>query len=155
MLKVDIRAALPAERGFLEALQRRASLMNPGDRAALLAHPDAIVLPRQQIDDGGVFVAEHAGRVLGFSAILARPDGNAELDALFVEPGCWRQGVGSTLVQHCAAAATKAGASVLHVVGNPHASCFYQACGFIILGTHQTRFGLGLLMKKALTGDLG
>lgn len=148
--EVIVRPAVAAERKQLEALQWRASLNNPGDRDALLAHPDAIELPLEQIDAGGVFVAEVAGAMMGFAAILPRDDGDFELDALFVEPNAWRQGVGRALVEHCGAAARDAGAESLHVVGNPHAEGFYNACGFESLGTKQMRFGIGLLMKKML-----
>jgi predicted N-acetyltransferase YhbS len=147
---VIIRTAIPAEREALEALQRRASLANEGDREALERHPDAIDLPAQQIAAGGVFVAEDSGTLVGFSAILPREDGDTELDALFVEPGIQRRGVGRQLVEHCAKAARLAGSSALHVVGNPHAKQFYLACGFDIVGTFETRFGPGLLMRKAL-----
>jgi predicted N-acetyltransferase YhbS len=147
---VIIRTAIPAEREALEALQRRASLANEGDREALERHPDAIDLPVQQIAAGAVFVAEDGGALVGFSAILPREDGDTELDALFVEPGIQRRGVGRLLIEHCAKAARLAGSSALHVVGNPHAKQFYLACGFDIVGTFQTRFGPGLLMRKAL-----
>lgn len=150
MSPIKVRPAIADERVSLEALQWRASLNNPNDREALLANPDAIVLPLQQIVDGGVFIAEEAGRIKGFSAILLRPDGNFELDALFVAPECWRQGVGRVLVEHCAIAARKAGASYLHVVGNPQAEGFYSACEFLLFGTEHTRFGVGLLMKRSL-----
>ena len=90
MADVRIRPAVQAERRALEALQRRASLHNPGDREALLAHPDAIDVPSAQIDDGHVFVLEAAGSIKGFATVLPRADGNAELDALFVEPDAWR-----------------------------------------------------------------
>ena len=139
------------EREQLEAIQWHASLNNPGDRDALLAHPDAIVLPIEQIENGGVFVAEVAGSIVGFAAILPRQDGDSELDALFVEPASWRQGIGRALVEHCASTARSAGARVLHVTGNPHAKDFYLTCGFEVVGTIQTRFGKGLLMQKTLT----
>jgi len=148
--EVIVRPAVVSEQKQLEALQWRASLNNPGDRDALLAHPDAIELPLEQIKDGGVFVAEVAGSVMGFAAILPREDGDFDLDALFVEPSSWRQGIGRALVEHCAAAASAAGAGSLHVVGNPHAEGFYSACGFDVLGTKQMRFGIGLLMKRTL-----
>jgi GNAT superfamily N-acetyltransferase len=148
--EVIVRWAIVSEQKQLEALQWRASLNNPGDRDALLAHPDAIELPLEQIRDGGVFVAEVAGSVMGFAAILPRENGDFDLDALFVEPNAWRQGVGRALVQHCAAAARDAGAESLHVVGNPHAEGFYSACGFDTLGTKQMRFGAGLVMKMVL-----
>jgi len=148
--EVIVRPAVASEQKQLEALQWRASLNNPGDRDTLLAHPDAIELPLEQIRDGGVFVAEIAGATMGFAAILPREDGDFELDALFVEPNAWRQGIGRALVEHCAAAAKAIGAESLHVLGNPHAENFYHACGFDTLGTNQTRFGTGLLMKRTL-----
>ena len=150
MNQVRVRPADVGEREQLVAIQWRASLNNPGDRDALLAHPDAIELPVEQIRESGVFVADVAGSIVGFAAILPRPDGNSELDALFVEPDSWRQGIGRALVEHCAAAARSAGAQVLHVIGNPHAKKFYLTCGFEIAGTQKTRFGEGLLMQKTL-----
>lgn len=148
--EVILRPGLASEQKQLEALQWRASLNNPGDRDALLAHPDAIELPLEQIRAGGVFVAEVSGSVMGFAAILPREDADFELDALFVEPDTWRHGIGRALVDHCAAAAKAAGAESLHVVGNPHAEGFYTACGFDTIGAKQMRFGTGLLMKKSL-----
>jgi GNAT superfamily N-acetyltransferase len=147
---VIIRRAIAAERKTLEALQWRASLGNEGDRDALLRHPDAIDMPLEQIAAGGVFVLEQDGAIVGFSAILQRDDGDTELDALFVEPAIQRQGIGRKLIEHCAEMARSAGSSALHVVGNFHAKQFYLSCGFIIVGTFETRFGLGLLMRKTL-----
>lgn len=145
-----MRTAVTADQNALEALQWRASLNNPGDREALLANPDAIELPLQQIEGGNVFVAEVAGSIKGYAAILPRQDGNSELDALFVEPELWRQGIGRQLVEYCCSAAKASGAAELHVVGNPHAEGFYKASGFKTLGTKQMRFGVGLLMKRVL-----
>ena len=150
MRQVIVRTAVVSEQNALEALQRRASLNNAGDREALLAHPEAIELPLRQIEAGGVFVAEADGSIWGFAAILPREDGDSELDALFVEPEAWRQGVGRALVEHCCAAARSAGAASLHVVGNPHAEAFYKLCAFRVFGTRQMQFGVGLLMKRDL-----
>jgi GNAT superfamily N-acetyltransferase len=147
---VIIRPAIPAERKTLEALQWRASMGNEGDRDALLRHPDAIDLPLEQITAGGVFVLERDGAILGFSAILPRDDGDTELDALFVDTGIQRQGIGRKLIEHCAETARSMGSSALHVVGNSHAKHFYLACGFNLVGAFETRFGLGLLMRKPL-----
>jgi GNAT superfamily N-acetyltransferase len=146
----QIRLALPSERSALEALQTRASLANPGDRDALLANPDAIVLPLEQIEAGHVFVLEAEGAIKGFAAVLPREDGNAELDALFVEPDTWRSGYGRALVDHGAAMARDRGAAALYVIGNPHAEDFYGACGFETIDTTTTRFGVGLLMRRVL-----
>ena len=145
-----IRPALLAERRALEALQLRASLGNEGDREALLRHPDAIDLPVEQILAGGVFVLEQDGAVVGFSAIVSREDGDMELDALFVEPGIQRRGIGKKLVEHCAEVARSKGSTTLHVIGNRHAEQFYLACGFSVIGNFDTRFGPGLLMRLPL-----
>ena len=150
MSDIVIRPALQAERSGLEALQWRASLANPGDRESLLANPDAIAVPVGQIADGHVFVAQRDGAIVGFAAVLVRPDGNAELDALFVEPSLWKRGVGRLLVEHCADVARGRGSRVLHVVGNPHAEKFYAACGFRTTGAVETRFGAGLAMQREL-----
>ena len=148
--EVTLRSALISEKAVLEALQWRASLNNPGDREALLKHTEAIEIPLDQLAGGLVFVAECAGAIIGFAAIVARADGDADLDALFVEPGLWRRGHGRTLLLHCVEAARRRGSAALHVVGNPHAEAFYRACGFELVGAEQTRFGAGLLMRKEL-----
>jgi len=145
-----IRPARASEHDALEALQTRASLANPRDREALLASPGAIELPDHQIAAGRVFVAEQHGAVVGFAVITPRDDGDVELDGLFVEPSQWQQGIGRLLVEHCATVARQGGSTALHVIGNPHASAFYDRCGFERGGTIETRFGIGLLFRKAL-----
>jgi GNAT superfamily N-acetyltransferase len=131
-------------------LQRRASLANPADREALLANPDAIVLPQEQVDAGCVIVAERGGVAQGFAVVLPREDGDAELDGLFVEPSQWRAGIGRALVERAALDTRKFGARVLHVVGNMQARGFYESCGFECTGTCETRFGTGLTLERAL-----
>jgi N-acetylglutamate synthase-like GNAT family acetyltransferase len=147
---VTLRTALVSEQKALEALQLRASLNNTGDREALLAHPDAIELPVEQLASGQVFVAEDEGAIRGFAAILPRDDGDAELDALFVEPGLWRRGYGRKLIERCGHAARALGSHAIYVIANPHAEGFYVACGFEMYGTTQTQFGIGWLMRKPL-----
>lgn len=150
MERIEIRLANTSERKFLEELQWRASLNNEGDRSALLANPDAIELPLSQIANDLVFVAEEDDCIKGFAAILLRTDGNVELDALFVEPEYWKQGIGRALVEHCCSQANAKGANCLHVIGNTHAEGFYVSCKFNATGTIDTRFGVGLLMERAL-----
>jgi GNAT superfamily N-acetyltransferase len=147
---ISFRTAAVSEKPQLEALQWRASLNNPGDREALLANPDAIEIPEGQLAGGDVVVAEAAGAIVGFAAVVTRGDGDSELDALFVEPGLWRRGYGRALVEHGLEVARGRGSAFLHVVGNPHAKAFYDACGFELVGRERTRFGVGLLMRKAL-----
>ena len=145
-----VRPALVSERKELEDLQLRASLNNPGDRDSILAHPDAIELPLQQIAEGRVLVSEQNGVIVGFAAVEPRADGESELDGLFVDPRMQRHGMGRALLAHCAEFARARGSGALHVVGNPHAQDFYIACGFKVIGTIETRFGTGLLMRMMI-----
>ena len=145
-----IRPAVIGDQKDLQDLQRRASLTNEGDRDALLAHPDAIEVPQEQIAAGSVFVLRQDEAMAGFAALLPRNDQNADLDAMFVEPTLRRRGVGRALVEHCSELARSRGSTFLHVVGNPHAKEFYMACGFEVTGTASTRFGPGILMRKPL-----
>jgi GNAT superfamily N-acetyltransferase len=137
-----IRDALAAERGALEELQRRASLEWEDDREDLLAHPDAIELPADQIRDGLVRVAVGAdARLLGFSVLLpAAGDGARELDGLFVEPHAWRRGVGRALVADCCERAQRQGALRIEVTANPRAEQFYERLGFRLGDVVATRF---------------
>ena len=150
MAQILIRFAVSSEQKELEELQMRASLTNAGDRDALLAHPDAIELPMEQIVAESVFVAEIDGAIAGFASILPRADGQTELDALFVEPTMRRCGIGRSLVAYCSEAARLRGSAFLHVIGNPHAQDFYLRCRFALIGKAETRFGPGLLMRRAV-----
>ena len=141
-----IRLARPEEREALEALQWRASLANETDRPNLEAHPDAIHLPRRQIERGEVYVAEADGRALGFAAVVHQDD-RLELDGLFVEPDHWRQGIGAALVEEVAHEARRTGLTLM-VVANSEARGFYERCGFGVEGEAQTRFGPALRMSR-------
>ena len=139
---ITLRLAKPEEHQALEELQRRSSLEFPDYRDQLLANPDAIHLPPAQIANGQVIVAEFAGEVVGFAAVV----GN-ELDGLFVEPEMWGGGIGRALLDAAAHQARLRGLS-LTVLANPSARGFYESCGFSVEGEEQTRFGLALRMSR-------
>ena len=143
------RAQIPEQKN-LEELERRAGLANRGDREAILAHPEIIEVPLEQIAAGDVFVLEANGIVAGFASVKSRQDGDTDLDGLFVDPVMQRRGYGRLLVEHCAAVARARGSRYLHVIGNLHAEAFYLATGFDRLGPCETRFGPALLMRKVL-----
>jgi GNAT superfamily N-acetyltransferase len=147
---LTLRRALPSEQRELEALQLRASIVWDEYRDLILAHPDAIELPLQQILDGRVSVAERDCKIVGFSVVLRRGDGDAELDGLFVDPAAWRNGIGTLLVRDAERRSALDGANALHVVANPRSEGFYLACGFAFAGEAQTRFGAARTMVKAI-----
>jgi GNAT superfamily N-acetyltransferase len=148
---VAIRLAARDEKKALEDLQRQASLVWEEYREELLAHRDAIELPLEHLSAGHTYVAERDGQILGFCVVLPRPDGDADLDGLFVEPAIWRRGIGRRLVQEAERLAASRGAQWLYVIGNPKAQGFYQVCNFERVGVGQTRFGPGVAMRKRLS----
>jgi len=150
-IEPTIRIAAREEKKLLEDLQWRASLVWEEYREALLAHPGAIELPLEHLDAGHTYVAERSGQILGFSVVLPRADGDADLDGLFVEPAIWKQGAGRRLVQQAERLAASRGSDWLYVIANPRARGFYQACAFEQLGEERTRFGSGLSMRKRVS----
>ena len=142
-----LRLARVEERDQLEDLQRRASLALEEYRQVLLAHPDAIDLPGEQIERGEVVVAEVDGRIAGFAVVLEE-HGAAELDGLFVEPQLWRHGIGRALVDDAVHAARSRGLTLVTVVASPTAKDFYERCGFTVEGAAETRFGPALRMSR-------
>ena len=139
---LQIRLARADEREALEELQRRAStaLADYGDQ--LLANPDAIALPADQLALGQVLVAEVDEQCAGFAAVVG-----GELDGLFVEPHLWKRGIGSALIEAAAHEARRRGLA-LTVTANPTARGFYEKCGFAFEGEVPTRFGPGLRMSR-------
>ncbi len=139
---IYLRLGRPEEHEELEELQRRASLELPEYRNELLANPDAVHLPPAQLANGQVIVAEIAGEIAGFAAVVG-----GELDGLFVEPDLWGGGIGRALVGAAVHEARRRGLSLM-VIANPRARRFYESCGFSVEGEEQTRFGVALRMTR-------
>jgi GNAT superfamily N-acetyltransferase len=75
-----------------------------------------------------VFVAEIAGAVLAFAALL--PEGErCVLDELWVDPGAMRRGIGTRLLERVADRARELGASRLEWESEPNAVGFYEKAG--------------------------
>ena len=121
---------------------RRASLALDAYREQLEAHPEAIGLPAGQIANGDVFVAQLGGRIAGFVAVVG-----GEIDGLFVEPDCWKCGVGRALVETAAHQARRRGMS-LTVISGPESRPFYEKCGFSVEGEETTRFGPAFRLSR-------
>lgn len=145
-----LRRAREDEVPALEELMRAASLIWPDHREDLLAHPDAITVPVDEVRAGRVRVHEQDGEVTGFATVQAVRGGEAELDALFVRPASMRRGIGARLVEDAAARARAEGAVRLAVTADANASAFYGRCGFRMVGETPTRFGPALRMLRDL-----
>jgi GNAT superfamily N-acetyltransferase len=146
-----IRDAAPADVPALRDVYRRASLSNEGDRANLLANPDALEWGGLGGDDRRTRVAATAGgRIAGFATSL--PAGDAlELDDLFVGPEFRRQGAARALVLDVVAHARNRRIGRVEVTANEHALAFYGKAGFVADHEVRTRFGPGIRMHLDVT----
>jgi GNAT superfamily N-acetyltransferase len=149
----QIRSATAGERGALGELHRRSSYVWEGDRADLDAYPDALGVAGEAIAAGRVRVAVDAGgALLGFSVVAEGPDGDCELDDLFVEPRLMRRGIGRALVEDAAARALRAGSAAMTVIAHPRNFAFYESVGFVGGEPVATRFGPAVRLRRQLGG---
>jgi GNAT superfamily N-acetyltransferase len=134
-----IRPGRPADQPQLLAIVWATVMVgNASDREQLLAQPELVEVPVEHLTAETSVVVEIDGTPVGFATVLPRPDGEAELDGLFVLPDRQRLGLGRALVAGTAKLARAMGASVLHVVANEDANAFYLAVGFVETGTAPT-----------------
>jgi GNAT superfamily N-acetyltransferase len=140
-----IRPGLPADLPVLRGIYRRASLSNAGTEAALLAHPEVLVLTDDGIREGRTRVVTAAHHVVGFATTL-RAGTVLELEDLFVNPDWMRRGVGHRLVRDVVAVAEREHVRRVEVTANPHALAFYENAGFVHDREVGTRFGAGVRM---------
>jgi GNAT superfamily N-acetyltransferase len=144
---VEVRAGRPGDTAAMEGVFRRASLSNAQDRAALLAHPEALRLSEDLVDQGRTRVAQLTdGTIVGFASTRPTQAAVLELDDLFVDPAWMRHGVARALMQTIEAQAVAEGVTRVEVTANEHALEFYRAVGFVVDGPADTEFGPGLRM---------
>ncbi|MGH2927953.1 MAG: GNAT family N-acetyltransferase [Solirubrobacteraceae bacterium] len=139
---------MSGDRDALGALKLRASLAWGDHPEALRSMPEARSVPAEHLPFA--FLAEDAGRILGFATVLAGPGAEAELEDLFVEPELWRRGVGRRLLHEAERRARMLGASSLQLTAG-RARGFYAACGFQVVGGAATALGPAVRMQKRLT----
>lgn len=141
-----IRAGSAADQPALLDIVWKTVMASAHDRDTLLAHPEAVQVPVEQLTPATACVADDGTALAGFAIVLPRPDGQAELDGLFVDPVLQRMGVGRRLVERATQLARDMGASELHVVANDDALAFYRSVGFVQTGMRETQFGQAPLM---------
>ena len=141
-VEVTVRDTQAADFPALQRIFRRASLSNAGDRPALIAHPEHLVLADDLVERGRTRVATLPdGTVIGFASSTVVDDGVLELDDLFVDPGWRRRGAAALLVRRIATEAAEERATRIDVTANTHAMAFYLAAGFT--GDERARTPLG------------
>ena len=145
-----IRPARADDQPTLVAIVWKTVMASERDRDTLLAHPEAVQVPTEQLTPITACVADAADTTAGFAVVLPRPDGDAELDGLFVDPAMQRLGIGRRLVERTKELARAMGASTLHVVAADDALAFYRSVGFVETGVTETQFGKALLLRVGL-----
>lgn len=150
-LAAEIRDARSADVARLREVFRRSSLSHDDQRELLLAHPEVLELDADAVLAGGTRAAVLDGEVVGFATVAdERGDGTLELVDLFVDPDRMRGGVGRALVEDLAERARARRVTRIEVTANDHALAFYEAAGFVRVGTAQTRFGPAPRMQRHL-----
>jgi len=153
VIDVRIRLGVQADLPVLRDLYRRASLSNSGDKAALLAHPEVLVLTDEGVSEGRTRVATStSGQIVGFATTL-QVGSALELEDLFVDPDWMRRGVARQLVLNVVALAGQEGAQRIEVTANPHAMTFYETVGFVSDGAVVTQFGPGVRMHLDVAAE--
>lgn len=101
---------------------------------------DELTYSESQIDsaDYEFWVCEAEGRIAGFYGLELLSCGDAELDALFVEPELIGRGFGRTLIEHAKKRAAALGIRQLAIQGDPNAESFYEAAGGIRDGQRES-----------------
>jgi ribosomal protein S18 acetylase RimI-like enzyme len=149
---VEIRTARLSDTAAIADIFRAASLSNDGDRAALLANPDALVFDETPVREGRTRVAVMQEQVVGFAT--TRPTGDShELDDLFVDPTFMRHGLARRLIADAVDRARATHSRRIEVTANGHALSFYRAVGFELGETTDTEFGPGYRMHLDIHRD--
>ena len=152
-----IRTAVEADLPELQRVFRAAALSNAGEAPALLARPEYLVFTGDGIAEGrtrvAIAVVDGRDRLTGFATLTPGPDGQPDLEDLFVHPRCRRQGIARRLIHDAAHIARRAGHRTITVTGNQHALAFYRAVGFVEIGQAETELGPAPRLRLELTDE--
>ncbi|MBT8078351.1 MAG: GNAT family N-acetyltransferase [Gammaproteobacteria bacterium] len=102
-------------------------------RDELTCSADDIVSP-----DTAYLVAELAGRVAGYAALVRLDPQTADLEAMFVEPEMIGSGVGKVLMREIVSQARDMGVRRILIQADPNAAEFYAAAGATRCGERES-----------------
>jgi N-acetylglutamate synthase-like GNAT family acetyltransferase len=139
-IAIAIRPAKSQERDILSELAFRSkaswgysSEFMEACRAELSISEEEIASP-----DRHYVLAEANCEILGYYALERLSADEYELEALFVEPQHFGQGVGRRLIEHAKFHAREKGAWSLLIQGDPNATDFYRAAGGVQIGERKS-----------------
>ncbi len=140
-----LRPALPAEAAELTALAIRSKAHWGYDATFMaLAAPDLQITP-ELLEGATAFVAESAGRAVGFY-VLAAVDGVPMLRDLWVDPAAIGTGVGKRLWSHMLEQAGRLGYRAVRITSEPNAEGFYAKMGARRIGSVESSVVKGRML---------
>lgn len=137
-LPIVIRRALIDEAQELSTLAMRSKAHWPYPQDYLEKCVDALKVDAAYIEQWPVFVAEVAGRVVGFFG-LKTVAGEPRLDHLWILPEFIGKSVGSRLFERSVEEAKRLGWTEFWLAADPYAIGFYEKLGAALFGTVQSR----------------
>jgi N-acetylglutamate synthase-like GNAT family acetyltransferase len=136
MERYVIREARRSEQRELTRLCVRATLKAGYDEAFIDRVMPALTVTLPAIDANAVQVAiQESGAAIGVVAVTPTAlQGIALLASMFVDPSCWRRGIGRALFSTAVDLARTLNAGALMIYAEPSAQGFYQRMGAIRIG---------------------
>lgn len=135
-----IREAYTGEAGLLSALALRSKAHWGYSKDFLEACRAELTVDASRIgsENYRCFVAVEDDSISGFYTLASIPEGDWELEALFVEPDRIGTGIGRSLIRHAVHLLSARGAVRLTIQGDPNATDFYRAAGARQVGTRES-----------------
>jgi GNAT superfamily N-acetyltransferase len=132
----SIRDGKPEEQRDLTRLCVRATMHAGYDDAFIDRAMPALTITLPLITAGGVRVAEDkSGMVVGVVTITTTiVQGIALLHGIYVDPPCWKRGIGRVLFEAAVCRAKELKAGALMIYAEPSAEGFYKRMGGVRIG---------------------
>lgn len=125
---VTIRTAKPSEGERLREIAEAAKAYWGYDPEVVRRWAAAGDFSKEGLSSKEVFVAEAAGRAIGWAALIAKGEA-VWLDDMWVEPEWIGKGVGSLLFRRAVERATTLGGTTMEWEAEPNAVGFYERVG--------------------------
>jgi N-acetylglutamate synthase-like GNAT family acetyltransferase len=135
----EVRDARPEDQRELTRLCVRATMRAGYDEAFIDRSMPSLTVTLPLISGDFVRVAQDgSGEVVGVVSVAPTAlQGIAMLHHLFVDPACWRRGIGRVLFRAAVARARGMKAGAIMITAEPSAEGFYKRMGAIRIGEGQ------------------
>ncbi|MDA9444813.1 hypothetical protein XH98_38330 [Bradyrhizobium sp. CCBAU 51745] len=145
-----IRAARLDEQRELTRLCVRATMHAGHDEAFIDRVMPALTITVPLINSGHVRVAEDSGDAVGVVWALPALQGIALLHGLYVDPPCWKRGIGRALFEAAVTSTLGMKAGALMINAEPSAEGFYTRMGAIRIGEGPFYFSPETILPQLL-----